>query len=629
MRLREAVLKARHGNAAVMLFALCLLMPQSALALPPVTTINPDGSAWSNNGNIQFTLSCTDPDVGGPCVVPYTTFYKVINDGDSCGTLTQTGTTNFVTCPNGQMCTKRVCFFSRDNTGEIEGLKASDIFRIDRDYQSSVMTAPSNIWTKATAFQVAWNATVVTIAKKINCGLYSFPPGGSTGTKVLTISKDIAGAIHAGNPLGDELRCWDTGGTPLGTVNTDKYNSTLLRLSDPTNAHVEKNYFSTYANPIYLSSSDTYIECNYKNNWQAAGYDACLLSMSDETNAHVGGCGTFSTNLSCKFDNTSVYINNYTVQHMVINRSNGVTVTDWTVWLDQTTLLSQMFNTLNYQANPNNHTYFFRVSAKDKAGNTGPTSADVSVTVDTEPPEIYYSCSYNTLNSLMNVSATAWDNVSGVLQFFMNCTVTASSSYTDIDVPCMPAGPFGGVTSCSTPQIAYIDGTEVDCDVTAIDRAGNPHVVQPYCAPNYNHPMLKLYDHQIYISLGESYHSRIDLRNPKSTTDQINISLSGTYPSDLAYFLESGAISWISPDKRNISIQLDGYERKTVYLNIDSTDAAAYTIDISAYSNAHGTTDTDTVGITIGFPASFPGIEGLWIALAIASAAAIYWRKKL
>ncbi|NIO22155.1 MAG: hypothetical protein GTN76_15865 [Candidatus Aenigmarchaeota archaeon] len=96
-------------------------------ANPPVTTISPNGRSWTNT-NVGFTLTCTDADSG--CK---TTYYKVINHDASCGTTGfSTGTSGTVTCPSGQTCRKRVCYYSEDNAGNVETTKKSNIFNIDK-----------------------------------------------------------------------------------------------------------------------------------------------------------------------------------------------------------------------------------------------------------------------------------------------------------------------------------------------------------------------------------------------------------------------------------------------------------------------------------------------------------------
>ncbi len=95
---------------------------------PPSTTISPDGHSWTKS-DVSFTLSCSDG--GSGCG---TTYYKIINNGDSCpavGSYTS-GTTGTVSCPAGSACQKRVCYYSVDNVGNVEAVHQSNVFYIDK-----------------------------------------------------------------------------------------------------------------------------------------------------------------------------------------------------------------------------------------------------------------------------------------------------------------------------------------------------------------------------------------------------------------------------------------------------------------------------------------------------------------
>jgi hypothetical protein len=91
----------------------------------PVTSITPNGGDYTGYNVTSFTLSCADTG-GSGCDKSY---YKVINDGESCGTTGFTdGTSGQITCPFGQTCNKRVCFYSNDKASNSETVKQSGIF---------------------------------------------------------------------------------------------------------------------------------------------------------------------------------------------------------------------------------------------------------------------------------------------------------------------------------------------------------------------------------------------------------------------------------------------------------------------------------------------------------------------
>ncbi len=93
---------------------------------PPTTSIDPDGKSWTK-ANVPFTLTCVD-DSG--CEI---TYYKVIDDGEVCGiTGFSSGTSGSVACDSGQVCKKRVCYYSVDTVGNEESMKMSKVFYIDK-----------------------------------------------------------------------------------------------------------------------------------------------------------------------------------------------------------------------------------------------------------------------------------------------------------------------------------------------------------------------------------------------------------------------------------------------------------------------------------------------------------------
>ncbi|MEM5843707.1 MAG: hypothetical protein QXX07_00090 [Candidatus Aenigmatarchaeota archaeon] len=120
--------------------------------IPPTTTITPNGHAWTNQ-DVSFTLTCTD--TGSGCA---NTYYKIINDGESCGTGFSTGTSGIVTCPSNSVCKKRVCYYSIDNSDNVESIKVSNIFYIDKEPPSTPLpsVSPSG-WTNVNSFNFSWS----------------------------------------------------------------------------------------------------------------------------------------------------------------------------------------------------------------------------------------------------------------------------------------------------------------------------------------------------------------------------------------------------------------------------------------------------------------------------------------
>lgn len=112
--------------------------------IAPTTTINPNGGGWSNS-DFSVSLSCSDGS-GSGCQA---TYYKIINEGESCGS---TGFSTYsgafsVSCGAGSVCRKLVCYYSVDNAGNVESTKVSNIFYIDKQLPTGTVDYPNTIYT--------------------------------------------------------------------------------------------------------------------------------------------------------------------------------------------------------------------------------------------------------------------------------------------------------------------------------------------------------------------------------------------------------------------------------------------------------------------------------------------------
>jgi hypothetical protein len=95
----------------------------------PWTTISPNGGDYTGTGttSVTFALSCDSGNIS--CK---NTYYKIINASNACpispATGMSTGTTDSVTCASGQICNKKVCYYSEDVVGNVEAMKTSNTF---------------------------------------------------------------------------------------------------------------------------------------------------------------------------------------------------------------------------------------------------------------------------------------------------------------------------------------------------------------------------------------------------------------------------------------------------------------------------------------------------------------------
>jgi hypothetical protein len=269
-----------------------------------------------------------------------------------------------------------------------------------------------------------------------------------------------------------------------------------------------------------------------------------------------------------------------------------------------------------------NHTYYFQVRATDGVGNTGAYSAERSISVDAELPNISYSVNEDVVNSIITISSSAWDSISGIYNHTISCTVINPDS--TIFVQCAQAAQFGGISTCQTPQVSYTQETELNCTMRAQDRAGNVYSTGIFFSPLTDHPLIVFVEHSAFMNIGETYHARVYVRNLKSSPDMINISLGGTYPKDFVTFLESSIITYMSPDK--ITVSLNAYEQRIINIKVVSADTEQYDLRILGFSQKYSINDSDTMNITVGFPASFPGIDLLSIATILSLSCFAYFR---
>ena len=105
----------------------------------PMTSVYPASGIQCSPVDVSFTLSCADSGCG--C---YQKYYKVVGESDSCGTSSFTlGISGQATCPVGQVCRKKVCYYSTDIAGNVETVKSSPVFVIDKSSPLSCFSCPS------------------------------------------------------------------------------------------------------------------------------------------------------------------------------------------------------------------------------------------------------------------------------------------------------------------------------------------------------------------------------------------------------------------------------------------------------------------------------------------------------
>jgi hypothetical protein len=130
----------------------------------PVTSIAPNGGDYTGYNTTQFTLTCADTG-GSGCDK---TYYKIISSTDSCGTTGYTvknagSVQDSVTCPFGQTCDLKVCYYSNDNANNVESVKQSNAFHLE-----------TNACQGKQCGEACWYVTGICDANNGNC----YPSGG-------------------------------------------------------------------------------------------------------------------------------------------------------------------------------------------------------------------------------------------------------------------------------------------------------------------------------------------------------------------------------------------------------------------------------------------------------------------
>lgn len=460
------------------------------------------------------------------------------------------------------------------------------------------------------------------------------------GVNLFNLSND--GSVFSG-PNDLEVRCRDTGGSVLSSSGTEKYNFTLIRATSMQGGHAERGDYSDYPFMINLSSNEVRIECGWIVG-SCAGYDDCVVSLSGDKNAHVGECSWYNLKVCCGAADLAVPVCNaiwisppertpwtnqkftvhwscsdpsgissYNVQVRITSYDGVQVFSDWSDWL---TISS---DSVEFTPTANNQTYHFRVNATDNSGNTGEYFGTANTTFDNEQPEISWSIDENG-----EIHSSAWDGVSGISNHTIECEIVNPEGSLFVQCP-SPLAPFGEVSICSSPM-SYTENTEISCTIRAEDRAGNFLEEGFIFSENPEHPLAEFLVRSTFIIIGEGQHVKVRVKNFNSSSDIVNISLGGTYPQDFAKFMDSSALSWISPDRRSISVPMKPYEQKIIYVEMVSTDAGEYDLTLDAESQNFAVSDYDETEITVGFHAAFTGIETFSVLAIIAVSAFAYWK---
>ena len=378
---------------------------------PPATSIEPDGSGWTNQ-NVEFTLICDDGS-GSGCAA---TYYAIVDNTENCPTSGYTqGNSGTVTCGEGHVCEKKVCFYSEDNVGNVEDVQWSNPFKIDKEAPATTDDAPDG-----------WVADDITVKLTADDGSGS----GVANTFYCVDESNSCNPDTSGNEV--SVTC------PNGSV-CIRY----VRYYSVDNVGNEEEVKTS--GPIRIDKSaprvgDITVDPTIANQYTNT-HPTISASIQD------GGSGI----TSCKY-----------------------TIDGGTTWNDASWNATSGTCTANITGLSNGSTYTFNIKGTDAAGNEG-VGAPVQRTVDGKEPTIsnigvkceagdncgiYPGSTY--VRGTITVYATVEDKVSGVKEviFYLG------------DKSCVRSAGEEGYYACKIRTTQLTDGTYT-LSVSATDNAGN------------------------------------------------------------------------------------------------------------------------------------------------------------
>ena len=385
----------------------------------PATQITPNGISLTSQ-DVSFSLTCSDTG-GSSC---QTTYSKIIDDGQACGTTGfSSGTSGILTCAAGSVCRKRVCFYSTDNAGNSEAIKMSSAFLIDKQPPVTTDDSDDNWHGNDVTITLACQDSLAGCAATNYC-IYDeggVPCNPATSGNTVTVScsgtcrkiiryysKDTVNNQESPHnsktikidttipsctiaPLGEYTKSasfrisWSAtsppGSSPISNVTIEKNETGLweiLSVSQQTSGYTD---FTAQNGRTY------YFRCFATNAGGAGGYSVAVRTMVDtqppsqvsiQAQPPVTNRTTFSLGWSGSDSESGVA--NYTVNYKIDSGQYSV----WNVFDSQ-------INSAIFGQDPpvvvveNNRRYTFKLTVTDRAGNSM-ESSEASVLVDTAKP---------------------------------------------------------------------------------------------------------------------------------------------------------------------------------------------------------------------------------------------------
>jgi len=361
-------------------------------------------------------------------------------------------------------------------------------------------------------------------------------------------------------------------------------------------------FYLKWRNCTHMANPGNNGNCNMWGNW----YYVVDQDGSTDTNCLVPGAGDCSVN---------------TCSGNILFKGK---------WLDQTN--AQIDGDIS-----DKEIYEFDVWSSDIAGNIETHTATDPV-IDSKYPTFQYNVFddsgasvKNLVNldgestTLVNITSLATDSISGVEHNYIEYCVTSLGIYGCNIKDGGNTDEWGG-SSLAWVEIPYGPGTIISYRIRVVDRAGNWNST-PW---NYivTHTLANFVASDIYLSIGQSYDIKVQVRNTQPEFDTITLYLDGYNAS---YFLDTKEGN-VLENGRRLEVGLNPYEGKIFYVRIFSIRVSEepFILNLTARSELNpNLVDKDFVKINVKYPASFPGFAD-WALLLLAILSVVcYWLLRL
>ena len=344
-----------------------------------------------------------------------------------------------MTCPAGSVCKQYVRYHSRDKAGNWESVKTSVQTRIDKEKPTT------SIKLSGTLGDNGWYVSDVTVTLSCNDG--------------------------SGSGCSETYYCVDQSNSCIPSV---KYTGPFSISNEDIN-YVRYRSKDKVGNLEDVKSTEVKIDKTPPTAW--------INPLPEWTNSSDGsGDVYFYVYWNGDDGPTGSGIASYSIQYRIYSRTIGNYVTNncgtdmWCDWITKTGTdpKQEIFGLLDNPENVeafNNHTFLFRISAKDNAGNVMDYSINPpweNTSIDVVSPVSTISAISCSGELIVEAFWQGWDNESGVAYYDVQSNMSGSWDYlTDTEgESTYHTTKTSGNFSVSSPGTYYFR-------IRAIDRAGN------------------------------------------------------------------------------------------------------------------------------------------------------------